>query len=400
MICPACGSSTNKPDAKFCRECGHGLTPQLREEASVCPGCGTVNKPGNKFCRSCGAALQGVSDTAIAAVAAITEILEPCPSCGKPNSPGRRFCKHCGSEILATSVEKSAEKISSLENPPNEPVSGDESTVIPVVAAPSEISREEAVPPETEQEAKTEAAQIEQPAKPPQVVLPDTPGTPGTLDKGHAETSGGSKTQVNVRLVASLAGILLLAGGGGAYMWWQQSPPQASMQEPLQTQDDGIAPIPMVPNVAAVPQLSKEQETSPPPPTEIAEATVDPHINTASLPQPAIRPIQPVAQDTKPAPIPTPTSATSRQAATKVRQAEPEFPQEFAPTPTRQQEKRPVLADAQPAGVPEIVARECASLGGFKRIVCEEQVRMKLCTGKWGTVPGCPKYEHEDPFKF
>lgn len=334
MICPACGSSTNKPDAKFCRECGHPLIPQATEAASACPGCGTVNKPGSKFCRSCGAALQVVSDATVASVAAITEILEPCPACGKPNSPGRRFCKHCGSEILATSGEKSAGKTFSPENPAIFPASGEDSLVIPSLTAPSELFLEEVASSDATQEVKTETAQTTLSSKP----LPDIPHAPAGH---HTDISGGPKTRLNVRLVALLAGMLLLAGGGGAYMWWQQSPPQAATQEPLLTMDEGIAPTPMVPNMTAEPQPSKEQETSPLPPTEIAEATVAPQVKPASLPQPAAGPIPQAAQDTKPAPMPPPTSATSHQAAINVRQTEPEFPQEPAPKPARQQERGP-----------------------------------------------------------
>lgn len=49
MDCPTCAAD-NRPDAKFCRECG---TPF----ASRCPSCGAANEPGQKFCDQCGTAL-------------------------------------------------------------------------------------------------------------------------------------------------------------------------------------------------------------------------------------------------------------------------------------------------------------------------------------------------------
>jgi len=47
--CTSCGSE-NRPDARFCGECGAPL-------AAACPGCGAANEPGRKFCYQCGAAL-------------------------------------------------------------------------------------------------------------------------------------------------------------------------------------------------------------------------------------------------------------------------------------------------------------------------------------------------------
>ena len=49
--CANCGSE-NRPDARFCGECGAPL-------ASLCAGCGAANEPGRKFCYQCGAALEG-----------------------------------------------------------------------------------------------------------------------------------------------------------------------------------------------------------------------------------------------------------------------------------------------------------------------------------------------------
>ena len=50
MSCSNCGAD-NRPDAKFCRECGASF-------AERCPGCGASNEPGQKFCDQCGTALQ------------------------------------------------------------------------------------------------------------------------------------------------------------------------------------------------------------------------------------------------------------------------------------------------------------------------------------------------------
>jgi class 3 adenylate cyclase len=49
MRCPDC-QHENRPDRRFCAECGHALEPK-------CPACGTRNRPGEKFCGECGAGL-------------------------------------------------------------------------------------------------------------------------------------------------------------------------------------------------------------------------------------------------------------------------------------------------------------------------------------------------------
>jgi len=51
MVCANCGSE-NEPTRRFCRDCGHPLSP-------VCPGCGALNDPSDRFCGECGRALQG-----------------------------------------------------------------------------------------------------------------------------------------------------------------------------------------------------------------------------------------------------------------------------------------------------------------------------------------------------
>ncbi len=51
--CPSCGTE-NRPEAKFCGECGVAL-------ARACPSCGRANDAGARFCIECGAALADAS---------------------------------------------------------------------------------------------------------------------------------------------------------------------------------------------------------------------------------------------------------------------------------------------------------------------------------------------------
>ncbi len=61
MTCSSCGTE-NRPDAKFCMECG---TPF----AAGCPACGTTNPPGAKFCFQCATPLVGAGSAWAASAA-------------------------------------------------------------------------------------------------------------------------------------------------------------------------------------------------------------------------------------------------------------------------------------------------------------------------------------------
>lgn len=54
MKCTNCGFE-NRPDARFCKQCGQPLPAQPTPPASViCPACGATAKPGALFCPRCG----------------------------------------------------------------------------------------------------------------------------------------------------------------------------------------------------------------------------------------------------------------------------------------------------------------------------------------------------------
>ena len=55
MRCAACGTE-NRPDRKFCAQCGAGL-------ARACPACGAANLSGERFCGDCGRLLEDLAAT-------------------------------------------------------------------------------------------------------------------------------------------------------------------------------------------------------------------------------------------------------------------------------------------------------------------------------------------------
>ena len=65
MLCAACGTD-NRPDRRFCRECGAPLT-------IACPSCGAENDPGDRFCGSCGTPLDAAGAPAASARREVSE---------------------------------------------------------------------------------------------------------------------------------------------------------------------------------------------------------------------------------------------------------------------------------------------------------------------------------------
>jgi hypothetical protein len=55
-FCEKCGATVQKPEQRFCLQCGAPLAPQEpppHPAATICRSCGTAIKPGEKFCSKC-----------------------------------------------------------------------------------------------------------------------------------------------------------------------------------------------------------------------------------------------------------------------------------------------------------------------------------------------------------
>src|SRR5439155_25242578 len=68
VVCPACNAE-NRPDAKFCGECGTAF-------GVTCPACGSANEAGRRFCYECGSPLE----SAAAPPAAVTSRTPDAPA--------------------------------------------------------------------------------------------------------------------------------------------------------------------------------------------------------------------------------------------------------------------------------------------------------------------------------
>ena len=72
MGCANCGAE-NRPDAKFCGECGRAL-------AATCPACGAANEAGRRFCYECGSPLASDVPPATPAAESTSAAASPAPA--------------------------------------------------------------------------------------------------------------------------------------------------------------------------------------------------------------------------------------------------------------------------------------------------------------------------------
>ena len=98
--CPSCGNA-NRPDRRYCAECGGRL-------GASCGSCGAPNEPGEKFCGHCGASLLGIG-TGSPPVEGARTVPGPAETRGTPEGERRQltvlFCDLVGSTELAAHLD-------------------------------------------------------------------------------------------------------------------------------------------------------------------------------------------------------------------------------------------------------------------------------------------------------
>ena len=90
--CPQCGT-TNRPGARFCRECG-GHLPPTPTPSATCSYCGAALRPGARFCKQCG--------KPVAVTTSATGARSTCSNCGKSVRSRALFCPYCGASLSRT----------------------------------------------------------------------------------------------------------------------------------------------------------------------------------------------------------------------------------------------------------------------------------------------------------
>jgi len=98
--CPSCGNA-NRPDRRYCAECGGRL-------GDSCGSCGAPNEPGEKFCGHCGASVLGIGSGSSPVEGART-VPGPAETRGTPEGERRQltvlFCDLVGSTELAAHLD-------------------------------------------------------------------------------------------------------------------------------------------------------------------------------------------------------------------------------------------------------------------------------------------------------
>lgn len=356
MNCTACGSASNNPDAKFCSECWQKLS------------------------------LQPIAESPAASAKVTAKQLESCPACWKLNPSGLKFCKHCGSEMhTVVALSTQTRQPQSLKEAPSSELVVLQSIQVPTQEnSPPENVSQQPIQPPTPQEAPPSG--LVEPAKneparvsPPVEERPEqsTNTTSQRLDTSPSQPVTTLK-QGNTNLGILIISVVLLLGGGSAYFWWKHSSAVSPEQETSASQQTIATAAKKDEKQEQFQQNVSKSAIQP----QKAEATVAPEVGTEPQPEPAAPTL--VA---KPVPI-------ESRPSTETAPAEP------APNQPKPRQKQTPPTESKPETVPEIVARECSKERGFKHVICEEKVRFKLCDGQWGTKPGCPIYEHDDPSEF
>jgi hypothetical protein len=372
MDCPACGSVATINAAGFCTECWH--------KHPVSPSASATTAPKTIASKE----------------------YETCPACWKNNQTGQQFCKHCGTEMNA------ADPVAKQPEPkPVQPATQAAPPPEPTQQESERAAAQQDVPPASPISlAKPEPAKITTTVetKPPQ---PDSTPTP-SQDAVPSQPVDAKKTILKIigtvlRLHKAqhqfgilIMGVFLLLGVGAAYYLWQKYSAVLTEQEPVATREAVEPSAPTKPNSQQEPVPQNESGPQP----LVAEATVEqpakpdpmPAQSAAFQPESTHQGAQPSMEPrntavSKPAPVKESGLSQPSQSGTGGTQEKPS-------------QNPPQKAESKPGTVEEIVAHECAREKGFKRIICEEKVRFKLCDGQWGVKLGCPKYEHDDPLKF
>jgi hypothetical protein len=401
MNCPACGATLPDTESRFCRACGHAIAPP----EIPCAACGAANKPDARFCRACGHDPRAAAPTAT----------RPCPTCGADNPEGRRFCKACGHALNAAAAPIPESTIAT--------------TAINTATAATEPGPEPV--PESPAEGAASAGQATTPAEPDAVVVPDeatamTPTQPESIPSSHASPDDAASTVASVETASTrprsssaplaanrrsegvpaaalLIGILLLlaVAGFAAYFLWPNGTPVAGDTESSDTATiihEGEPETDAADDESATRDEPGETATPPDAGTDSARTIAPPTVPPpAAAPERPIRPAarQPAEDEPKSRPRREPAEIDDEPAYRPAREpaAEPRRAREPEPVQTAPARK------PEAESIPEQLARMCSREGNaFARKICEEQMRLRLCSGKWGEVPGCPKFESSNPF--
>lgn len=297
-----------------------------------------------------------------------------CVSCGKDNPAGARYCVHCGVEQAVP-------------------------TPIAAVAAASMATRARNTVPQAANAAQADPA----PDDRAQVATKREPAPwIGARDEPAARDDPPLPAYASSPGRVGLAAVIIAACIGGAaiafFAWWMYGGNGVTTATWGVGESSVMAAYPPDatpgnPRRAAAPSAQADAGTSERTPATVASPAAAPAaLPDASAPAQAAAPAPPV--EIKPLPAkPAPRAAVRRPPAEKPAPPPVHAPAEPAPPPAR-----PPVVAAAPKAAP-VVDRwtrmsdelsRCTREDFIARVICDQRVRFRYCSGYWGKVAQCP----------
>lgn len=371
-----------------------------------CAACGADIRADARFCWRCGTAIQRAANGTAGAPGR-------CPACGHANSAGATVCSACTRQLFEAAraaAENSAKATTATKSSaPARIVATSHKQMVPKPAA----ARADATPFRNSRPGAGEGL-----ARPP--VAPVDPPAPTPVE--HAQSEDGRQNYFRWA-VSALAVLLAVAGA----FWFHDE--GASSRDAVATKPTLTSPEPAarstlppdgraaVLNTSAV-QAEQTGEAAHrlargPEPTAAASPPAE--IKTAAPAQAGAAPTvltpapdsgaetaagQPLARPPSPA-----TSTQRKRPAEPNPPVSPPAPEPVAaePAPVRPAAVEPPVVAAAPApvavpqdpcatahGLAQQQCRACSGLGQPRRFFCEEGVRLRYCSGRWGSTSECP----------
>lgn len=356
-----------------------------------CTACETEFRDGAKFCPKCGTSAVSVSETVA------------CVACAKPVKAGAKFCPHCGASQMVKPVSVPAQALM-IESVPV--VVSEPAPVItpPLQPAPAVEKPKPAVSPVPAASVVSPTMPTAQPSpvhtapfKPAQTPAPSV-SNPSHASRPNVSTPAMQPEKRKARPLWLVGGITVVALAAGGAWYFGLIPGTGNNEVPI-TQQTPVAPPPVA--ATAVP------ETAPVEPPPILPEPVPPvEPSPAASPVPAIQPkstastTSPVKTQSQAVPSAKPALSAAQKsvpaAVTSTYTSQPQLaPQQTDSPKAELRQTETTVAENQPPARVKDPFEKCRRLTGyFERTFCEEKTRLKICQGKWGTTPECPKYNN------
>lgn len=339
-----------------------------------CKQCSAELNPGAKFCPKCGAALVGENES------------PPCVSCGKPLKPGAKFCPHCGASQLQNTAPVHAPPVSDAPVgktavPRQTPVATPSIAVGPVLA--------EAAVDQRKNQGRTQTAPVE----------PEQASKAPGLDMQPPLHDAKNRKTWPLWLAGGLAIVALGAGSAWYFHLIPGMTPKSTAVQDAAITSQPTAPVAdMSIEAGSAPAEEPVQAEGSAPMTE--SAPPEPSVAKQTSPEKSVRAhaTPPPTRQGQTAASPTPAWATPQGSSPASSSSAQAAQTESKSGVAAGEQTQDAVAVARP---PQDPFAKCRGLSNFiERKWCEEKTRFKICQGRWGTAPECPKAEDNSEYQY